>query len=299
MDPPTVPGEDADRMQPPRSTSEKPATPEGTSPLGGGRPLRQLAWFFGGLVIVYVAGLAAFWPAAGAQPSSALFAVVMVAPTVGAVLARFCGGARIQWGRPSLWILAGLIPAVVVLGVYLAGVPFGLVRLDANALAAAMLWAPLSVLTASVSALGEEVGWRGFLWPMLRQRFGFWTASLIVGAIWWLYHVPLVLLGWYGTLSALPAFTLAIAGFVVFVGVLTDRSRSLWPSVLAHAAWNALVATSFAVAIDSSAVPAFTANAFALGEFGWPAAATMALLGGAFALWHVRRSAVPVRPRLG
>ena len=73
---------------------------------------RQLAWYFGGLIATYAAGLAIFWPPSGEQPSTMIFLVLMFAPTVGAVLARLLGGGRIQWGRPSWWILAGLIPAV-------------------------------------------------------------------------------------------------------------------------------------------------------------------------------------------
>jgi membrane protease YdiL (CAAX protease family) len=83
------------------------------------------------------------------------------------------------------------------------------------------------VIQACVFAFGEEVGWRGFLWPLLRTRFGFLLTALAVGTVWWTYHVPFVFFGWYGSISGLPASTVAIAGFTLFVGVLTDRSRSV------------------------------------------------------------------------
>jgi membrane protease YdiL (CAAX protease family) len=78
----------------------------------------------------------------------------------------------------------------------------------------------------------------------------------------------------------LPAFTVAIAGFALFIGVLIDRSNLIWPSVIAHGAWNALVATSFAVTAGPIRVPAFDGNPALLGEFGWLAATMSALLGG-------------------
>ncbi len=56
----------------------------------------------------------------------------------------------------------------------------------------------------------------------------------------------LILFGWYGSVGGLPAFTVAIAGFTLFVGVLTDRPASIWPSVMARGSWDALVATSLA-----------------------------------------------------
>ncbi len=253
----------------------------------GGGLVRQLVWYFGGLIAVYGAGLAAFWPGEGEQPSQAVFLVIMFAPTAGALLARFLGGGRIQWGRPNLWILAGLIPTAAALGVYLIGAAVGWVSSDSGLVGLAMVSAPLSIAFASLSAVGEEIGWRGFLWPALRSRAGFWSTSLVILVIWWAYHVPLILLGWYGSMAGLPAFTVAIAGFVLFIGVLTDRARSLWPSVIAHGSWNALVATSFAVNTGGIRIPAFEGDPALLGEFGWLAAVTSAVLGGLTAWWHV------------
>jgi membrane protease YdiL (CAAX protease family) len=260
--------------------------------------VRQFLWYFGGLIVIYAVALTAFWPAPGYAPNPALFPVIMFAPTVGALLARFLGGGRIQWGRPNLWILAAVIPALTALGGYLLADALGWVGLDPSLLWVALAVAPLSILIASVSAVGEEIGWRGFLWPTLRARIGFWRTGLIVFLIWWTYHVPVILLGWYGSLAGLPAFTVAIAGFVLFVGVLTDRARSMWPSVIAHGAWNALVATSFAVDVAGLAVPAFNGSPVLLGEFGWLAAVTTAILGGLTAWWHVTHPTRPARARI-
>ncbi len=71
--------------------------------------------------------------------------------------------------------------------------------------------------------------------------------------------------------------------------MLTDRSRSVWPSVFAHAAWNALVATTFAVHIDGSEIPAFSGADHLLGEFGWIPAITMLIIGTGFTWWHLRK----------
>ena len=49
-------------------------------------------------------------------------------------------------------------------------------------------------------AIGEEIGWRGFLYPALRQRMSTLPACLLVGAIWGLWHTPINLMGHnYGT----------------------------------------------------------------------------------------------------
>ncbi len=61
----------------------KPISVERTDP---GRDTRRLVLYFGGLIAVYVAAVAAFW---NAEDKSLLFVLVMFAPTVGALLARF------------------------------------------------------------------------------------------------------------------------------------------------------------------------------------------------------------------
>jgi len=39
--------------------------------------------------------------------------------------------------------------------------------------------------------LGEEIGWRGVLLPQLMQRVSPLAASLVVGVVWYAWHVPL------------------------------------------------------------------------------------------------------------
>lgn len=209
---------------------------------------------------------------------------------------RLFGGGRIRWGRPNRWVFVGLVPAVAVLFVYLFGTVVGWDVENSDVLRDALIAAPLGIFAVSLTAIGEEIGWRGFLWPLMRGRSSFWAASAIMFVIWWAYHVPMIFVGWYGDVAHLPAFTVAIAGFTLFVGVLTDRSRSMWPALIAHAAWNALVASSFAATEGTDRIPAFSGSDELMGEFGWLAAITSLVLGVAAALWHTRTMAGPMEP---
>ncbi len=55
---------------------------------------------------------------------------------------------------------------------------------------------PISALGLVVFVLvaGEEIGWRGFALPKLRERCGPWTSSVILGTLWGLWHLPVFFL---------------------------------------------------------------------------------------------------------
>ncbi len=99
-------------------------------------------------------------------------------------------------------------------------------------------------LVNSLFTLGEEFGWRGYLLPKLLP-LGTRRALLVHGAIWGVWHWPIIAMGhnygldypgapWAGLLAML-LFTVA-AGVVL--GWLTLRSGSVWPAVLGHAMIN-------------------------------------------------------------
>ncbi|MCZ7629659.1 MAG: CPBP family intramembrane metalloprotease [Microthrixaceae bacterium] len=93
--------------------------------------------------------------------------------------------------------------------------------------------------------------------------------------------------GLYGTVGGLCASPWRSSDSCCSSGVLTERSRSIWPSVIAHGSWNAFVATSFS--LDGEVEnQVFTGSDALLGEFGWLAAVTMLALGIRQAAWHLR-----------
>lgn len=133
-----------------------------------------------------------------------------------------------------------------VLGVPLDEVPtFALAVL---LLLAAALTVPCVSLVSG--PLGEELGWRGYLYPTLCGWLPRWKAMLLTGVVWGIWHTPLLIMGWdYGTAYAgypvggIVVMTLCTVCMGAFQCWLTDRSGNIWPSVLAHGALN--VAFSF------------------------------------------------------
>jgi membrane protease YdiL (CAAX protease family) len=53
-----------------------------------------------------------------------------------------------------------------------------------------LIWLVPITLVTDTGPLGEELGWRGFALPRLLRRWRPLAAALILGAIWWAWHLP-------------------------------------------------------------------------------------------------------------
>jgi uncharacterized protein len=88
--------------------------------------------------------------------------------------------------------------------------------------------------------LGEEFGWRGYLTPALRSWMDWRAASLIVGVIWGLWHLPLFFMA--ETAQAhmpIAVFMINILAGSVLFGWLFERSQgSVLPAIVAHTSLN-------------------------------------------------------------
>ena len=99
-------------------------------------------------------------------------------------------GALLRWRVGLAWWLVAVLSFVVIWAVA-AGVGG-----DAGRGQRAYESGPLLSLTVVrylLAAVPEEVGWRGFALPMLQARHGALVSSLVVGAGWALWHLPLLI----------------------------------------------------------------------------------------------------------
>ncbi len=181
---------------------------------------------------------------------------------------RFLGMWPLRPAKRVIWMMViGLFGPVVVIAASVAiAAAFGWVTLDlvhfsgyAELIAASVPEGtplpPMIVLVASqfltipfaaatinaLFAFGEELGWRGFLVPALRP-LGTWPTLLISGAIWGLWHAPVILLGYNFNRYDITGVLFMIGGCIawgILLGWLRLRSASIWPAVFAHGAMNA------------------------------------------------------------
>jgi membrane protease YdiL (CAAX protease family) len=92
------------------------------------------------------------------------------------------------------------------------------------------------------SALGEEIGWRGFLVPELSKTTSFTATSLISGVVWSLWHYPILIYGdynagtptWYG----LTCFTVLVIAISFVFAWMRLKSGSLWTGAILHGSHN-------------------------------------------------------------
>jgi membrane protease YdiL (CAAX protease family) len=147
----------------------------------------------------------------------------------------------------------------------------------------------LGSLQSLVSATGEEIGWRGFLVPELARRMSFLRTSVVSGAIWAGWHVPLIVFADYN--AGAPAWysVTCFVAMVVFLSVafawLRLRSGSVWPAAILHASHNLWVQGFFdRVTVDTGPTRWMTS------EFG---AALVVTLGVTSLLFWRARHALP------
>ncbi len=166
-----------------------------------------LIWFY---VLAFVLSWMGWAPMVAASQGVSFFQhpafhFLLILPAVGPALAAFLvqrnalGHARAsawfrslwRWRANGLWLFVAMIlPALLLLA------DDGIARaLGWSASAPMGQTTPAVALSALVVALlsnpWEEVGWRGFALPRLQSRYTAFTATLIVGTLWALWHVPL------------------------------------------------------------------------------------------------------------
>lgn len=155
---------------------------------------------------------------------------------------------------------------------------------------------PFGAMLNSVATVGEELGWRGWLLPSLRP-LGTARSLLLTGLIWGLWHSPIILLGYDFGEPNLLGLLFMVVGCVLYgvlIGWLRLRSASLWPSVLAHGAFNA--SAGIGALLLAAGVPAPPVDYIPLGWPGWVVCASLIGVLAAFGQFRIQPTLVRKRP---
>ena len=187
---------------------------------------------------------------------AAIFFVGVFGPAIAAaIVTRATGGSVREW-------LRGIVRFRMPVRVYLAAVGFPIsLALAASAgfvLAGESLdlalageraaaFVPVFIYCLLLNGGPEELGWRGFALPGLERKHSPVLATVILGGLWGLWHLPLLRIEDNAghDLATLPMIAIllwTLAGFVAYSFVYTyawNRTRSVVTCMVLHAAFNA------------------------------------------------------------
>jgi uncharacterized protein len=134
-----------------------------------------------------------------------------------------------RWRVGLRWYVVALAPlAGAALGVaILAAAGSGPTRAELAAFPGlpTVGWLGIYVLALLVNGFGEEIGWRGFAWPRLRERRSIAAAAGVLAVPWALWHVPTFWLATGLDLEpfVIPGWLLGLVAGGVVLGTRTGR----------------------------------------------------------------------------
>ena len=146
----------------------------------------------------------------------------------------------LAFGLPLICLSAMFLLPVIVSGHadWLGGFTFG------NVLSNAFLLISFSAVQ-SISLLGEELGWRGYMNQKMEPLLGTVGTCLVGGIVWGVWHFPMDIAGYFGgngTFSEVLVSTFGrlamLTCFGAFLMWLTKKTDSVFPSVIAHFMYN-------------------------------------------------------------
>src|SRR5829696_7321814 len=169
-----------------------------------------------------------------------VLAIVLTAIVFGRGAVRKLLGRLLIWRVNPFWYLVVFLgPVALTGGVVLLNALMGgpALSLGMTLVGAATFFA-FSVVPGS--ALGEEIGWRGYVLPRLQSRMSALSAALLIAPIWGLWHLPLWLTG---DPVKTPTFYVAFFASVFPMSVLltwvyNSTGGSLLMVVILHATVN-------------------------------------------------------------
>jgi len=221
----------------------------------------RLLSFIVGVNLVSWGTLLAFAGLSDKPPEAigAAVSVIAFSPLVFAALLRLLhreswetAGLKTRFQEEKAWYGFGIgFPILVIGSILLLSnlLSTGTVAFTSSNLISVLKLAGIMFVPMFIASIGEEFGWRGYLEPNLQlQNPSLIVNHLIVGAVWGMWHLPILLLNDSDTsLYELLMVFIGCLALGVIYGQVRHRSGSVWPCVLLHACSN-----SFTIAFGAS-----------------------------------------------
>ena len=102
---------------------------------------------------------------------------------------------------------------------------------------------PAVFLFFLVLAAGEEVGWMGLAFPPMQEKLGALKASLVLGLIWAVWHLPFLVVMMSDSVTILSQFFTLLGTRILIAWIFNNTGQSVFATVVFHAADNAALVT--------------------------------------------------------
>ena len=219
-------------------------------------PLKR--WGIFAILFCVIFPFALFWSLLKGNFADPLFLVLcailaaLSAFVISSVLARRTGvrdlmGSLATWRVQPVWYIIALMawPLLIIasslldtlsngqpVSLYVAGL------LTIEPLSAVILFCTIFLLGGP---LQEEPGWRGFALPRLQFLYNPIIASIILGFLWQLWHIPLYFTGFYpfDAMAIGMRFVTFLPGVIVYTWLYNRSGGNLLIAVLFHASIDA------------------------------------------------------------
>lgn len=221
------------------------------------KEIKRKLFIFALLMILLGSGLYAYIikSSCGVNSGSVFVIGLMWVPGVSALISKLIVdhsikglGWRIHKSSLPYIGMAYVIPLILCCVVYGLAWITGLGTLGEYSLSQCIVFAVAGVLINCLAAVGEEIGWRGFLLTELRQAIPLRQVSSVIGVVWFFYHAPLILFSDYNNGNipySLLCFFIMVIGFTIVANYLCIKAKSFWPAVMLHASHNVFVQSIF------------------------------------------------------
>lgn len=198
-----------------------------------------------------------------------ILAYSMLCPSIAVLLTRkitkegipLLGKDSLQLGinlknKKWLWFVLGFVAPVIYWDlaqlIFMAIFPetynpagFDVMGLPRNALILLPISGWTTGIVGSIGALGEEIGWRTYLYPKLEELMGPVGSVIVGGIIWGVWHYPAILQGhtfgtdyWGAPWSGFFVFTFSCVTMGALLYLVTKKTGSIWPAAIMHAVNN-------------------------------------------------------------
>ncbi|KJB88809.1 hypothetical protein AZ66_05345 [Paenibacillus sp. E194] len=211
------------------------------------------------------------------------FLLYMLTPTVAAfimlLLVTKDGRSRSGWAALGLrkfgfkwWLLCITVPSVIVALSYGSALGVGVLDFEVPSNYSGYDWTAFPIVVAIqfvgavlTSSLGEELGWRGYLLPLLVNSLGERKALFATGLIHGLWHIPIILLSpiYHQDQNPILACLFIVVSCLFLgpvIGYIRLRSSSVWTASIFHSAHNVMWSVLRSIAVPTSGIAVYVAG---------------------------------------